>query len=80
MVPSELSGEFHATVRDFGFISTKSNHKEQAYQVLRYLMDYDFYKLGIVYEEGVPVNQNNFESQFQELCGMTKVTIGNKSK
>lgn len=79
-IPSESPGKFHATVRDFGFVSAKSDNQEQAYQLLRYIMDYNFYKLGVVYDTGVPINQNNFENQFQELCNITEVTMGNSSK
>ena len=80
LIPSESMGKFHATVHDFGFVSAKSDNQEQAYQLLRYLMDYDFYNLGVVYDTGVPINKNNFESQFQKLCSITKVTMGNSSK
>lgn len=80
MFPEETAGGYHATIHDFGFVSAKSKCPEASYQLLRYLMDYDSYQLGIVYDTGVPIYRKNFESQFKKLSEITKITIGNQSK
>lgn len=79
MFPEETAGGYKATVRDFGFVNAKSSCPKAAYKLLRYLMDYDFYNLGVVYTAGTPVSRNIFESQFQNLSTITKITAGNRT-
>lgn len=76
MFPEDTAGGYRATVRDFGLVDAKSDCPEEAYKLLKYLIDYDFYNLGIVYTAGTPVNRNIFESQFHNLSTITKVTLG----
>lgn len=79
MIPEETEGGYRATIRDFGFVNAKSNCPKAAYQLLKYLMDYDSYGLGVVYRAGTPVNRNIFKSQFQKLSDITKITMGSNS-
>lgn len=79
MFPEDTAGGYRATVRDFGLVDAKSDCPEEAYKLLRYLMDYNFYNLGVVYTAGTPVNRNIFESQFYNLSTITEVTMGKKT-
>ena len=76
MFPEDTAEGYRATVRDFGMVDAKCNCPEEAYKLLRYLMDYDFYNLGVVYTAGTPVSRNIFESQFHNLSTITKITMG----
>ena len=76
MFPEDTAGGYRATVRDFGLVDAKSDCPEEAYNLLKYLIDYDFYNLGVVYTAGTPVSRNIFESQFHNLSTITKVTMG----
>ena len=67
---------YRATVRDFRLVDAKSDCPEEAYKLLKYLMDYDFYSLGVVYTAGTPVNRNVFDSQLQNLSTITEITMG----
>lgn len=80
MIPAETNKGYHATIHDFGFVSAKSKCPKEAYQLIRYFMDYDFYPLGVVYKASVPINRKNFENQFSNLCNITTVTNGNHSQ
>lgn len=76
MLPEGTAEGYRATVRDFGLVDAKSDCPEEAYKLLKYLMDYDFYSLGVVYTAGTPVNRNVFDSQLQNLSTITKITMG----
>ena len=76
MPPEGTAEGYRATVRDFGLVDAKSDCPEEAYKLLKYLMDYDFYSLGVVYTAGTPVNRNVFDSQLQNLSTITEITMG----
>lgn len=76
MFPGETAEGYRATVRDFGLVDAKSDCPEEACKLLKYLMDYDFYNLGVVYTAGTPVSRKIFDSQFQNLSAITKITMG----
>ncbi len=74
-LPCYKEKNFHATIKDYGVVSSKSKNPEESYAFLRYLMDFSLEARSD--QVGNPINRKVFSYQLETLRKQNKAYVGN---
>lgn len=74
-IPNVTDQQYHATVKDYGVVSSKSDKAKESYDLIRYIMDYSYVVDNA--QVGNSINKTVLSNQLSLLRTQSVATVGN---